>query len=450
MAHVSTVVIVGRMNVGKSTLFNRLSTNVKSLTLDYPGVTRDFLKDRVAWADRTFDLIDTGGISLRKTDNEILEKVRLKALDTINSADLVLLVIDGRVGVVPEDQEIALFLHRQQKEAIIVVNKMDTAQAQDHLYDAYSLAYPIIVLISAQHGTGINDLLEAIITKLPEHPILLTAQEPAYSVMLLGKPNVGKSSLMNALLKQERSIVSAEPGTTREAIAEKIAFYKETIELVDTAGIRRRRSITGEIEPLMVKSSFQALKNAHIIVLLLDASEGQISAQELKLASYAFNEQHKALILLLNKQDLVTDLTRGELERGLDFYRDLIKRIPLLPISCTTGKNIGRVLPLIKEVWERYSQKFPEEELSRILISSLQKKPLYHQSELLRIYSAQQLRTAPITIGLTVNEPAWFGPSQLAYFEKVLRSSYDLLGVPVKFLLQKSGKKASSKASKAE
>lgn len=242
---------------------------------------------------------------------------------------------------------------------------------------------------------------------------------------------------MNALLQEERLIVSAIPGTTREAISESIMFYKEAIELTDTPGVRRKRSVTGDIEPLMVKSSFHALKEADIIVLLIDGSAHALVDQELKLAFYAFTEHYKALILLINKQDLMTELSKEDLARSFDCYKHLIKLIAVEYISCKTGKNVGRVLPLIQKIWERYSQKLDDESLSMLFFTALQKKPLYHKTQLLRIYTVKQLRTAPITILLRVNEPDWFGPAQLRFFENIMRSEYDMQGTPVKFVLKK-------------
>jgi GTPase len=438
MNKLPSVVIVGRMNVGKSTLFNRLSTRVKSLTFDYAGVTRDFIKDTVVWNDYRFELIDTGGINLRKTTDSLLEAVTKKALEALEAASVVLIVIDGAVGITPEDREIAKLIHKLGKKALVVFNKFDTQVAQEGLYEAYALGFDAVVPLSAQHGTGIGDLLDLVVSSLPKGLQKDSDGEPLFRVMLLGKPNVGKSSLMNTILRAERSIVSAEAGTTREALSERITFYKEIVELTDTPGIRRQKSVTGELEPLMVKSSFQALKKADIVVQLLDVSEGKISAHDLKLAFYAFQEQHKALMILCNKSDLLTEVTEQEIQRDLEFYENVAKKVPFLFISCKTGKNVGKVLPLLYELWYRYSRTYSDEVINRILISSLQKKPLFHGGIALRLYSAHQMRAAPFTVLMKVNEPAWFGPSQLGFFENTLRSHYDLLGVPIKFVVKKN------------
>ena len=436
MSKLPRVVLVGRMNVGKSTLFNRLSNNVKSITLDYEGVTRDFIKDTIFWNDRSFELIDTGGVSLRKTTDPILQEVRARALDQLEKSDVVLFVCDGKSGLVPEDREISKLLHKLGKTVIVVVNKTDTAIAKEHQHEFERLGHKMLVAISAQHGTGISELFTTIIGLISK-TTAVEEEKPLYRVVLLGKPNVGKSSLMNLLLKQERSIVSEVAGTTREAISEKVTFYQEDLQLTDTPGLRRQRSVKEQIETLMVKSSLRALDKADIILLLVDASQGQLADQELKLAFYAFQEHYKALIILFNKQDLVEDYAKETLASEMDQYQFLLKKVEQLSISCKTEKNIGKVFPLVKKVWARYSQEFSPEELTVLFKTELEKRPLFHKTESLAVYRVQQIQAAPITIAMTVNTPEWFGPSQLMFFENVMRATYDLQGVPVKFVLRK-------------
>ncbi len=440
MKAAGSVVIVGRMNVGKSTLFNSISKDVKSITLDYEGVTRDFIKEEIDWKGKRFDLIDSGGIHLRKSHDELLQAVRKKVLDLIEKADVLIFMVDGTTGIIPEDREIASYLHKMNKPVILVINKMDSKRAQEEHYEFERLGFAHMIPISAAHARGIEDVLDAIIEALPEksgHPV---ETAPVFRVMLLGKPNVGKSSLMNALLKEERALVSEIPGTTREAVSEQIMFYKEAIELTDTPGIRRKRAVSGELEPLMVKSAFQALKKSDIVVLLIDGSSHELVDQELKLAFYAFAKHYKALILLINKQDLINDVSRQDLERSFEYYEFLIKKIAVLQISCKTGKNVGKVMPLIQEVWQRYNQHFDDAELTKLFMGALFKKPLYNKTRLLRLYKVRQVKAAPITLELRVNEPEWFGESQLTFFENLLRSEYDMIGVPVKFIVKKGTK----------
>lgn len=437
MSNYPLVVLVGRTNVGKSTLFNRLSVDAKSLTLDYHGVTRDVIKDVVTWNNRTFELCDTGGISLRKTQDPILAQVRERALALLDTAAVILFVVDAKAGLVTEDQELARLLRKSGNKVVLVINKIDNKQSEEHLFEFERLGFAKRVELSAQHGTGTGDLLEAITALVP-----VTQQqdetELTCKVVLLGKPNVGKSSLMNLLLKQERSIVADIPGTTREPISERIAFNRADIELTDTAGVRRKRGVTQELETMMVKSSLRAVEDANVVLLLVDAAEGKLSDQELKLAFYAF-EHHKALIILFNKQDLSTDLSIGDMERSLDEYEFLMKKVARLDISCKTGKNINKVLPLVETVWKRYTQQFSNDELTMLFKDALIHKPLYHQSHVLALRAAKQVATAPISILLIVNEPKWFGPTQLGFFENMMRKTYDLLGVPVRFFCRKTG-----------
>lgn len=437
MAKIPSVVIVGRTNVGKSTLFNRLSVDAKSITLDLEGVTRDFIKDTVCWQDRCFELIDTGGISFRKTKDIILETVRKQAQQLIDNATLILFVLDGKVGLLPEDKELARMLHKSGKSVIVVINKIDNTASQEHMHEFERLGFEATKPVSAQHSTGIGDLLEAIVQSIPAvRPDESQEQERICKVVLLGKPNVGKSSLMNLLLNQERSIVSEQPGTTREAITEKIAFNKADLEVTDTAGIRRKRGVTEKLETLMVKSSFKAVEEADIVLLLVDASEGRLADQELKLAFYIF-EHYKGLILLLNKQDLVQEYAREDMGRSLEEYQHLLKKIVKLEISCKSGKNVGKILPLIEKVWERYNIQLDTQELTRLFKDALYHKPLYHQSHLLVVHHVRQVSSAPLSLMLIVNEPKWFESSQLGFFENILRAKYDLLGTPIKFIVRK-------------
>jgi GTP-binding protein len=429
------VVVVGRTNVGKSTLFNRLSENVKAIALDLEGVTRDFLRDTIAWQGRSFELIDTGGISLRKTQDPILSQSRAIALSMIESADIILFVVDGKAGLVTEDREIAQLLHKHGKTVFLVVNKIDVKDAAENMYEFEGLGFPKSCFISAAHGKNIVDLLELIVAHLPA-PLMVEVEEPAYKIMLLGKPNVGKSSLMNLLLDKDRAIVSPEAGTTREALAERVMFYQEDIQLSDTPGVRRMRSVTEPLEGMMVQSTMQALKNSDIVLLLIDASAESVVDQELKLAFYAFESQYKALIILFNKYDLVDEGTKVRFDHALSEYDFFLKKVITINISCKTGKNVGRILPAVKEVWDRYSRKFNQNELTQLFKEASVRRPLYHNKNLLMFHSAHQKNTAPITIVMHVNQPTWFGSSQLAYFEKVLRQEYDLRGVPVKFIVR--------------
>ena len=431
----NNVVVVGRANVGKSTLFNRLSSGTKSLTMNYVGVTRDFLCEQVSWKGKTFDLIDTGGIQLTKSQDPLTEKIRLRALDVLKKADVVLFVCDGTVGVMPEDRSIAKFVHKLNKPTILLLNKSDVKAMQEQVGEFERLGFKESVEISAQHGIGTGDLLDSILSHLPE-TTAVQKEQPGLRIVFLGKPNVGKSSLMNKLLNEERTLVSDIPGTTRETIKDSITFYQETIQVADTAGVRRKRSVDEGLEEMMVKSSFQAVRDADVVVLMLDASKAELSHQELKLAGFVF-ETGKALILVKNKHDLLTDVTKEQWEYDEKLYKYLLKKLETLTISCKTGHNIGKLLPLIMKVWERYQLHIPMSELSQLFKSALERTPLMRNRQKLKVYSAKEISAKPPTIRLNVNDSQWFGSSQLSFFENLLRKKYELKGVPVKFVVRK-------------
>ena len=382
-------------------------------------------------------MIDTCGISLRKTQNFIEQEARNRVIELIKEADVILFVCDGTVGMLEEDREVAQVLHRLKVPVFAVINKTDNKQYIEHEYEFQQLGFKGLFPISAQHGKGIGDLLEAIVQALPTHITEVKENKQGCNVVILGKPNVGKSSLLNMLLKQERAIVADIPGTTREAITEKIQFHKEDIQVTDTPGVRKKRSVEEPLEKLMVKSSFKALEAADLVLLMVDAIEGFLTDQELKLAFYAFQDRYKALILLINKEDLIEEITEETVRETMEEYEYFLKHIPILVISCKTGKNVGKILPLVQQVSERYSQRFPDEELTYLLKGALMKKPLMHKTHPLVIKKVKQIHTAPITLAMRVNVPDWFGESQLKFFENVLRKEYDLYGVPVRFVVSK-------------
>jgi GTP-binding protein len=437
MKKLPIVAIVGRMNVGKSTLFNRLSESAKSIALDYAGVTRDIIIDTVCWRDYCFQLIDTGGIQLRKIiDDPIAEQARQRALDIINQADVVLFVCDGAIGILPEDRELAKMIQKLDKKTILVVNKMDTAVAKEHVFEFDRLGFKSMVPISAQHGTSIADLFDELLAKLPKR-VRPVEEDVACRVVIIGKPNVGKSSLLNLLVKKERAIVADIPGTTREPIKEFVHFYKESIELTDTPGIRRKRGVTEPIEKLMVKSAFRVAEDADVILLVVDASQARMVDQELKLAFYVFEEQYKGLIILFNKDDLMNEQRREDLAYYLAPYKYFLDKVVKIRTSCVTKKNVGKLMSVVKDVCARYRQRFSDEELTILFKEALERGPLFKAEQRLLVYHAKQVKTGPIMVELVVNESRWFGPSQFAYFERIMRKNFDLKGVPVRFVARK-------------
>ena len=279
-------------------------------------------------------------------------------------------------------------------------------------------------------------MLDEVIDLLPEANIDLTVVHE-YKVVLVGKPNVGKSSLMNILVNKDRSLVADIPGTTREAISDSVLFYKETIKVTDTAGVRRKSAIEeDDIEQLMVKSSLSAVRDADIVLLLIDGHEALLAQQELKLLSYALDEG-KAVILIRNKHDLIDDGIQEDWKFATSSYEYLLKKVEVLTISCHTGHNIGKIMPLVKEVWDRFNMHFSTTDLTVLFKEGLDRTPLYHSQQRLKLFSAKQIGVRPPLIRMNVNEPAWFGDSQRSFFENLLRKQYNLKGVPVLFAVRK-------------
>lgn len=438
MQQLPRVLIVGRTNVGKSTLFNRLSEEVKSLAFDREGVTRDFLKDIIEWQERTFELIDTGGITVSRSQDEITEKSRQQVLSLLQTADLILFMCDGTTGVVQEDQLLSKMLHKSGRPVRLVVNKLDAKVAKENIHEFNMLGFKDPIALSAQHGVGVVDLLDGIMLQLPKDTKKIQIDEPACKIAILGKPNVGKSSLLNLLLQQERAIVADIPGTTREAISEKIRFFKEDIQVTDTPGLRRQRGISDDLEQLMVKSALLAVKDADVVILVTDASQGQIADQELKLAFYVFEELKKGLVILFNKQDIADSVLKERLAYDMEAYEYFIKKVERLDISCKTQKNIGKIVPLVRDVARRYTQeRVYDGDLTLFFKEALFKKPLYRNGSLLRLYQAKQVSNAPTTIVLYVNDAKGWQATQLGYLENQLRSKVDLKGVPITFIVRK-------------
>jgi len=435
------VVLIGRMNVGKSTLFNRVAKRTSSLMLDYEGVTRDFISETVSWNKVPFTLIDTGGISLKRADDPIMEQVRQQALKLTTEADLILFMVDGSVGFTPEELELAKRIHKTKRPVILVVNKVDKKISQEHLGEFERLGFKIILPISAVHNQGITELLDEVVKLLPrkeieEAGLKQDSDERACRVTLLGKPNVGKSSLMNLLLKKERSIVTDIAGTTRESVTEPVKFYSQTIEITDTAGVRRKRKVEEQLEEMMVKNSMASVRKSDIVLLLVDAQEGRLTDQELKLAFYAF-EQGKALVIVINKVDLLDDLTKEGWKYHKEEYDFLYKKIEMLNISCKDGKNIGKILKLVGKVWRRYLVQFSEDDLTQLFKQALLRRPLYKQEHQLKVRDSKQIKAGPPTISLHVNFSQFFGDRELAYFDRVLRAKYDLKSVPIRFIVHR-------------
>lgn len=431
------VLLVGRMNVGKSTLFNRLIEQKRSIVFEREGVTRDYIQELVTWNEVPFLLIDSGGLSFQKHKDEIGERVQEKVLDLLNQTDLLLFVCDGKNGLTDEDIRIANILRKLKKPIFLLINKADNEKAlEENLPEFYRLGIDTVIPISGIHGTGIATLLNKIVQTIPK-PTVEEEVKPHYNVVIIGRPNVGKSSLMNLLIQHERSIVSNIAGTTREAISEMTYQGVDLVQLTDTAGVRRSRKVEDELEELMVKSSLQAIRDANIVLVMIDASEGKIADQELKLLFYAY-EQKKLLIVVFNKIDLLDEYTRLTLKQSIEEYDFILKKIPQISISCLTKKNVSKIFNEIGQLWQRCKQPFNAQEVNELVKTQLVNKHLYHNTIQLKVFKVLVQEPADIpTFVLKVNFPEWFGPAELGCIENILRNHYDLAGCPIQFHLRK-------------
>ncbi len=441
MSLMHKVLLLGRTNVGKSSLFNRIAPKVKSLAFDQEGVTRDMVTDFIEWNNQKFELVDTGGIDLSRSADEMTTAVTQRVQQALEQASAFLLVVDCKTGVTEADIKIARLLHGYNKPTIVLVNKVDSKHQDDMVHDFYQLGFEDIFGVSALHGRTVADTLDRIVQVLKTVPLQekVISETPEFRVALLGRPNAGKSSLMNQLLRQDFSIVSPMAGTTREALRKRMAFNKTVLELIDTAGVRKKSNVDSELEEMMVTNSLQAAKRAHVILLVMDVGEPEVTAQELKLLSYAL-ENGSAVIVLFNKVDLLDDHAKEQFDMSLEQYKHLLNKVEWLNISCLTGKNIGKILPLVQEVWERFQLRLTDRYLSDLFIDAISKKPLFKNQSQIYVHKAKQTGYAPMRIELIVRNAVIFEDNHKAFFENVLRKAQNLKSVPVLWTIKTKGK----------
>ncbi|HEX9883790.1 MAG TPA: ribosome biogenesis GTPase Der [Desulfobaccales bacterium] len=428
------VAIIGRANVGKSTLFNRLTRSSQALVADISGVTRDRHYGRVTWEDRTFILVDTGG--LVGGDAPLGELVRRQAEVAVSEADVILLVMDGRAGPQEGDDEVVDYLRRTGKAVLLVVNKIDHPSLDNQLPDFYRFGLAPLFPVSAAHGLGLGTLLEALARHLPE--MESEAAAPGIRVAILGRPNVGKSSFINFFLGEERLLVSERPGTTRDAIDTPLTYDDQDYILVDTAGLRRPSQVGREgLERQMVLKTIRALGRAEIAVLLLDAQEG-LTGQDLRIVGL-IEDHAKGCLILVNKWDLAPrDPQRRQdfLERivgGLEF----MAYVPVLPVSVLTGYNLKKVFPLIKEIHDQSGRRLATRELN-LLIKEITERlpPPRYRGRPVKIKYLTQAEVQPPTFVAFVNQPQGVPDHYRRFLVKQLREKVGIPYAPVRLFFK--------------
>jgi GTP-binding protein len=443
------VALVGRPNVGKSTLFNRLAGERLAIVDETPGTTRDRIVAEADWNGRPFDMVDTGGIDpthggrtpLSVGSADFIQEIREQALVAVNDAEAVLFITDGASGVTPADREVAEILRRYQKTVnglpqppiFLVVNKCENAKQRAGAAEFYELGLGDPYPVSALHGLGTGDLLDDLVASFP--PQAEVEEDDSVKIAIAGKPNAGKSSLLNKLVGQERAIVSPIPGTTRDAIDTKIEVDGMPVTLIDTAGIRRRGKIEVGVEKYSVLRSFKAIERADVVLLLVDAAQG-ITAQDTHIAGFIL-DAWKSCVVLVNKWDTILKDTYTMDEYTLHVRQELnfMDYVPLLFISAKTGQRVDQVLPLALRVQEERLARITTAMLNRVLREAQDAHPApSHAGRQLKIYYGSQVRTDPPTFVLHVNEPKLFHFSYLRYLENKFRETYGFVGTPIKII----------------
>lgn len=437
------VAIVGRPNVGKSTFFNVIAGRRISIVEDMPGVTRDRVYADVEWCGRRFTLIDTGGIDMQ-SDDVLYAQMRDQAQMAVDTADVICFFTDARDGLVHQDHEIADYLRSAKRPVLLVVNKLDHAGLNDSIYEYYELGLGTPIGISSANMLGLGDLLDEIVANLPETDGSEETEEgETIQVAIVGRPNVGKSSLVNRLLGQNRVMVSNIPGTTRDAID--TLFQREdgtTYNLIDTAGIRRKRAIEeGSIERFSVIRSFAAIRRCHVVLLVIDANDG-VTEQDTKIAGIA-REEGKACVIVVNKWDDIEKET-GTFEKYQKEVLDALNFMdyaPVLFISALTGQRTHLVWETIDQVYAQAGKRIPTGLLNDVLgDAQIALQPPMTGGRRLKIYYATQQGVYPPTFLLFVNDPELMHFAYERYLENQLRKSFDFSGTPIRFALRQRNK----------
>ena len=422
-----TVCLVGKPNVGKSSIFNRLIKENKSIIMDTPGVTRDRIYGKVEYNNKRFHLIDTGGISFG--DDDFQKDILAQATLAIDEADLVLFVVDGIEDIDASDRKVAEILHRTSKPVIVVVNKLDNDKRKDNLYNFYELGFSELIAVSASHNIGINELLNTITKDLPEEEI---KEDNTIKFSIIGRPNVGKSSLINAILNEDRAIVSDIAGTTRDAIDTKFKYNHEDITVIDTAGMRKKGKIYESVEKYSLIRSLKAIDRSDVCVLVIDASTGIIEHDK-HIASYAL-DAGKGIVICVNKWDTINN-PDSDIRKWKEEIKNEFQFIPYAHVVFLSAKTKKRVSTLMPEVINAYNNNRKEVKtslLNNIIMEavSLHEPPSY-KGKRLKIYFVSQTGNCPPKFTFSVNNKGLVHFSYERYLENQIRNNIDFDGTPI-------------------
>ena len=422
------VAIVGRPNVGKSTLFNRIVGRRTAIVSEIPGTTRDRISTEISWRGHSFILVDTGGL-LPFSDTDLWKKVRAQVEMAMDDADVIVMVVDSSGGVTATDRDVADALRRTGKPVILCANKADNTDREDQALEFYELGLGDPVPLSAYHNLGVDSLMSRIVDLLPTVPAT-PEEEGVMKLAIVGRTNVGKSTLLNSILGSERAIVSETPGTTRDAIDSPLSLNDRSILLIDTAGIRRRGQVEPGIERYSVLRAMLAIERADIVLLLLDASE-LVTAQDTHISGYIL-EAHKGMVITVNKWDLAKGLklTQADIIKEIQSHYKFIPHVPVCFVSALSGKGIPQVLKTAAKVYQQWTKQVSRGELNRAIISAIaEHPPTTSDRRGLKIHRVAQESTGPPTFTFYVNRSDLVHFSYKRYLENVLHRTFGFEGV---------------------
>ncbi|MBR7185926.1 MAG: ribosome biogenesis GTPase Der [Clostridia bacterium] len=428
----SVIAIVGRPNVGKSTFFNKVAGRKISITENRPGVTRDRITVDAEWRGRPFTLIDTGGIEL-KSEDTMWKQIALQASLAIDTADVILFFTDGKEGLTASDYDVAELLRRSKKPVILVVNKVDD-YSPDKVFEFYSLGLGEPYPVSSEHSRGIGDVLDQAVAYFPKGE---SEESDTLKIAVVGKPNAGKSSLVNKILGHDRTIVTPIAGTTRDAIDTKFERDGKSYTIIDTAGIRRKRSVEDDVEYYSVLRAFDAVRRADVVLLVVDCAEG-LTEQDVRIIGYV-HEQGKPSVVVMNKWDTIEKDTNTIQRFEKDLREDLkfMSYFKSAYISAKTGQRVEKILKLAEEVYAHANFRVPTGALNDLLIDAMRiSEPPSYNGKRMKMYYASQPSVCPPNFVLMVNDEGLLHFSYERYLENVIREAYDFSGTPIKITVR--------------
>ncbi|MBF0119603.1 MAG: ribosome biogenesis GTPase Der [Desulfobacterales bacterium] len=430
----SIVALIGRPNVGKSTIFNKITHTKAAIVDNFPGVTRDRIFGSAIWNDREFTLVDTGGF-VENDQDKLSKQIRLQLDIAIEEADVIVVVFDAKYGLSPFDKDIVKIVKKINKPVFYMINKVDSNKDENSSSEFYNLGIEKFYTVSGEHGYGIYDFLDDLVDALPEDELLESSNPNMIKLAVIGKPNVGKSSIVNQMLGKNRLIVTDVAGTTRDAIDSICTSHGREYLLIDTAGIRRKSKVSKKIEKFSIIKAFKALERCDIALIVIDANDG-ITDQDIKIAGYAY-EQGCGCIILLNKWDIVNESKKKELINKVKFDAKFLSFAPILSISALTGHRMPQLFKLVERVFNQYTKRMETSSVNKIVEEAVKKnEPSLVRGRRIKIYYTTQVSIKPPTFVFFANYPEAIHFSYERYLINQIRKDAGLGNTPIKLIFR--------------